>query len=83
MMGLFTTFFNSSGLLSKMVLLLIKRNTFGHQISFRAENKVLENLQNFSEQNAELSIIFPECFSFYSEKLCEFSRTLCRKFLYT
>ena len=30
------TFSNSSGLLSKLVLLLAKRNTFSHQISFRA-----------------------------------------------
>ena len=29
------TFSNSSGLLSKMVLLFTKRNTFSHQISFR------------------------------------------------
>ena len=45
-------------------------------------NRVLENLKNFLDKNAELSMIFPECFAFYPEKFCKFSRTLFRKFLY-
>ena len=46
-------------------------------------NKVLENLQNFSESGVELSIIFPECSAFYSEKFCNFYKTLFCKCLYS
>ena len=45
-------------------------------------NKILENVQNCSEYDADLSIIFSECFTFYPEKFCTFYRTLFRKCLY-
>ena len=38
-----------------------------------SRNRVLKNVQKFSEQNAELTMIFPELKAFYSEKLYRFS----------
>ena len=39
-------------------------------------NIIADMLSNMSLQN------FPECFAFYPEKFCKFSRTLFRKCLY-
>ena len=70
-------FFHAEKIVSVKLIELFKSWSYRH-----LRNSVMENLQNFSEQNAWHSEKMIESSTFYSEKFCKFFITLFSKCLY-